>query len=93
MDVFTRAEAEALAALQKRRMMKHTDFARALGVSVRTVRRCFARGALPGALEHSRNVILIPTHLWRLAATHGLRQVERMARAGMIAGGNEIFRR
>jgi len=92
-DVLTREEADALVALQKRRLMKHTDFARALGVSARTVRRCVGRGALPGAIEHSRNVILIPTHLWRLAAIYGLRHVERMARTGMLFAGAEIFRR
>jgi hypothetical protein len=44
-------------------------------------------------VEHSANIIMIPTYLFRLAACYGLRHVERMAKAGMIDGGQDIFRR
>ena len=65
-------------------MMRHTDFARGLGISPRTVRDVFKRGGLPGAVEHSAYILMVPTHLFRLAATYGLRHVERMAKAGLI---------
>lgn len=68
----------------RQRMMRSTEFARGLSISPRTVRRAYARGALPGAIEHSAHILMIPTHLFRLAATYGLRHVERMAKAGLL---------
>jgi hypothetical protein len=64
--------------------MRHTEFARRLGLSSRQVRSCFMRGGLPGAKQHTANIIVVPVHLLRLAQAYGLRQVERMAQAGLI---------
>jgi len=64
--------------------IRHTEFARELGLHPRTVRRQFVRGGLPGAKEHSERVLMVPMHLLRLAKVWGLRQVERMAQAGLI---------
>jgi hypothetical protein len=66
--------------------MRHTVMARRLGIHPKTIRRQFARGGLPGAKEHGPRILMVPTSLVRLAETYGLRGVERMARAGLIAG-------
>lgn len=68
----------------RRGEMTSTAFAKALGIHPRTVRRLYARGGLPGAKEHGERILLVPTHLLRLATAYGLRQVERMARAGLL---------
>lgn len=65
--------------------MRHTAMARELGVHPRTIRRQFCRGGLPGAKEHGERILVVPTHLFRLAQAYGLRSVERMARAGMLS--------
>lgn len=77
---------EELAAVVTKRHAKirHTEMAERLGVNSRLIRRAFMRGALPGAIEHSANIIMVPLHLLRLAEAYGLRQVERMAKAGML---------
>lgn len=79
------ADEIALVGLPGRRMMRSSAFAKALGISPRTVRRAFARGALPGALEHGKHTLIVPVHLLRLASTYGLRRVEFMAQAGMLS--------
>lgn len=65
-------------------MMPSSIFARRMGVSARTVRRMFARGALPGAREDGPHLLRVPGHLLRLATVYGLRGVERMAAVGLI---------
>jgi hypothetical protein len=65
-------------------MMRSPQFARRLGVHPRTVRRCFARKGLPGAVEHGPRLLLIPVRLLRLAEAYGLRWVETEARAGRL---------
>lgn len=79
--------AEEVAAVIGKRSgeMRHTEFARELGISPRIVREQYKRGGLPGTKEHSAYILIVPTHLLRLARTYGLRQVERLAKAGMIA--------
>lgn len=67
-----------------RREIRHTEFARRLGISPRIVREQYKRGGLPGAKEHSAYILMVPMHLLRLATCYGLRQVERMAHRGMI---------
>lgn len=73
-------------------MMRHTEFARSLGISTRTVRDVYKRGGLPGAVEHSAYILMVPTYLFRLAMAYGLRRVEMMAHAGMLSD-SAIFRR
>lgn len=68
----------------RKRMMRHTAFARELGIHPRTERRAFNRGALPGAVEHGERILMVPAHLFRLACAYGLRGVERMAKAGLL---------
>lgn len=65
--------------------MRHTEFARRLGLKPRQVRDIYKRGGLPGAKEHSAYILVIPIALLRLAEAYGLRGVERMAKAGLIA--------
>jgi hypothetical protein len=65
--------------------MRHTEFARTLGLTPRQVRDCWKRGGLPGAKEHSAYILVVPRYLLRLAQTYGLRQVERMAKAGLLS--------
>jgi|GEM_PF-6446448 len=43
--------------------IKHTEFARALNLRSVTVRALFFRGRLPGAIQHTANIILIPKGL------------------------------
>lgn len=69
---------------QRNTKIRHTEMAQRLGVDTRLIRRAFIRGALPGAIEHSHNIIMVPLHLLRLAEAYGLRQVERMAQAGLL---------
>jgi hypothetical protein len=79
----TRAELLAVAG-KKGGYIRSTAFAEKMRVHPRTIRRCFARGGLPGAKEQGERILDIPTRLLRLAEAYGLRQVERMARAGQI---------
>lgn len=67
------------------RLMRSTEFARKLGISGRTVRRAYARGSLPGAVEHGPRLLMVPTHLLRLATAYGLRGVENMVKAGLLS--------
>jgi transposase-like protein len=64
--------------------MRHTELAAKLGIHPRTLRRQFARGGLPGAVEHGERILMVPTRLLRLARAYGLRGVERMANAGLL---------
>lgn len=64
--------------------IRSTAMARKLGVHGRTIRRMYERGVLPGAKEHGERILVVPTHLLRLAEAYGLRGVERMARAGLL---------
>ena len=64
--------------------MRHTEFARRLGIHPRTLKRQWERGGLPGAKQHTRNILVVPVRLLRLAEAYGLRQVERMAQAGLL---------
>lgn len=76
-----------IAAVMARRggEIRHTEFARRLGIHPRTVKRLWLRGGLPGAKQHSERILVVPVHLLRLAETFGLRQVEVMAKAGTIS--------
>lgn len=65
--------------------ISHFVFARKLGIPPKIVRSQFKRGGLPGAVQHSSHWIMVPTSLLRLAEAYGLKQVERMAAAGLIA--------
>jgi hypothetical protein len=67
-------------------LMRASAFAAKVGVSPRTVRRMYARGALPGAREDGPHLLKVPVHLLRLATVYGLRGVERMAAAGLLPG-------
>lgn len=64
--------------------IRHTDFARRLGVRPNLVRQVYKRGGLPGAIEHSAYILMVPQRLLRLAETYGLRRVEQMAKAGEL---------
>jgi|GEM_PF-7080538 len=64
--------------------MRHTEFARRLGIHPRTLKRQWLRGGLPGAKQHSAKILVVPVRLLRLAEAYGLRQVERMAQAGLL---------
>lgn len=64
--------------------IKHSDFARRLGIHPRTVKRQWLRGGLPGAVQHSTHILMVPAHLLRVAQAYGLAQVERMAKAGLL---------
>lgn len=64
--------------------IRHTVFARKLGLTTRQVRHAFNEGALPGAVAHSDRIIVVPVHLLRLAEAYGLKQVRRMAKAGLL---------
>ena len=66
-------------------VMRHTAMARRLGIHPKTIRRQFARGCLPGTVEHGPRLLMVPMHLIRLAEKYGLRGVEQMARAGLLA--------
>lgn len=67
-------------------MMRASRFAREVGVHPRTVRRMYARGALPGAREDGPKLLKVPAWLLRLVAAYGLRGVERLAEAGQLPG-------
>lgn len=79
----TRADLLSVAG-RKGGMIRHTDFARRLGVRPQIIRLCYKRGGLPGALEHSAYILMVPTHLLRLAEAYGLRRVEHMAKTGEL---------
>lgn len=64
--------------------IRHSKMAKALGVSTTMIRAQYRRGGLPGAKEHSANILVVPVRLLRLAEAYGLRGVERMAKAGML---------
>lgn len=64
--------------------MRHTVFARVLGIHPRSVRRAFVRGALPGALNHGERILVVPAFLLPLCASHGLRHMARLAQAGLL---------
>lgn len=64
--------------------IKHAEMARRLGLRPEIVRQAYKRGGLPGAVEHSAYILMVPLHLLRLAEAYGLRQVERMAKAGLL---------
>lgn len=77
------AQLEAIL-LRKGGNIKHSDFARRLGIHPRTVKRQWLRGGLPGAVQHSTHILMVPAHLLRVAQAYGLAQVERMAKAGLL---------
>lgn len=64
--------------------IRSPKFAARFGVCTRTIRKMYARGALPGAKEHGERILVIPAHLARVAEAYGLRGLERMAKAGLI---------
>jgi hypothetical protein len=66
--------------------LRHTEFARELGISQRIVRDAYKRGELPGAMEHSAYILMVPTAILRLAKIYGLRHVGRLAKAGRLPG-------
>ena len=66
--------------------LRHTEFARELGISQRIVRDAYKRGELPGATEHSAYILMVPTAILRLAKIYGLRHVGRLAKAGRLPG-------
>ncbi|HWA07954.1 MAG TPA: hypothetical protein VG838_00660 [Opitutaceae bacterium] len=77
---------QVLAVIGKRAgEMRHTEMARKLGIAPRHIRDQFKRGGLPGAKEHTAYILMVPTHLYRLAEAYGLRGVERMAKAGLLS--------
>lgn len=65
--------------------MRHTAFAKKLGIRPNLVRQVYKRGGLPGSIEHSAYILMVPTRLLRLAEAYGLRQVEIMAKAGQLS--------
>lgn len=77
-------EIDAVAGRRQRGMIRHTEFAEIIGIRSQIVRRCFLRGGLPGAVQHSANIIMVPQYLVRLTVTYGLLQVERMAKTGLL---------
>ena len=77
------AQIEAVAG-QRTGDMRHTEFARRIGIAPRTLKRQWLRGGLPGAKQHTKNILVVPVRLLRLAEAYGLRQVERMAQAGLL---------
>jgi len=64
--------------------IRSPEMARRLGVSTRTMRRAFARGELPGAVEHGQRILMVPRHLLRLAEAYGLRGLARIIKAGLL---------
>ena len=82
----TLPDAEQIQAVAGQRTgdMRHTEFARRIGIAPRTLKRQWLRGGLPGAKQHTKNILVVPVRLLRLAEAYGLRQVERMAQAGLL---------
>ena len=70
--------------------LRHTEFARQLGISQRIVRDAYKRGELPGAMEHSAYILMVPTAILRLAKIYGLRHVGRLAKAGRLPAPAQI---
>lgn len=64
--------------------IRHTVFARKLGLTPRQIRNAYKDGGLPGAIEQTERILEVPVHLVRLAEAYGLKQVVRMAKAGLI---------
>ena len=79
----TAAQIDAIGG-QRTGEMRHTEFAHRLGISPRTVKRQWLRGGLPGAKQHSSHILMVPVRLLRIAQAYGLRQVERIASAGLL---------
>ena len=77
----TPAEIEAADSTKE---VRHTVFAKRLGISPRLVRDYYKRGDLPGAKEHSAYILMVPLRLLNLARIRGLLAVARMARAGLL---------
>lgn len=69
--------------------MLSPEFAKHLGVHPVTIRRQWARGGLPGCREDGPRLLRVPTRLLRLAHAYGLRGVERMAKAGLLASAGQ----
>jgi hypothetical protein len=65
-------------------MIPHRVFAKKLGVPPNTIRAVFKRGNLPGAVQHTDRLIVVPARLLHIAHRWGLLGLERMARAGLI---------
>jgi hypothetical protein len=64
--------------------MRHSEFARRLGIHPDTVRRAWKAGGLPGAIEQTQRTLLVPCRLLRLAKAYGFMPVTRMGRAGLL---------
>ena len=77
-------EVEQVAGTRRKATLRSPEFARALGVSTRTVRRAFLDGDLPGAVEHGERHLVVPAYLLRIAQAYGLRGLRRLAKAGRI---------
>jgi len=66
------------------RLIDHKTFAKRLGVGSKLVRHAFRRGAFPGAIEHSEQLVHIPVRFLELCHTYGLRGLERRIKAGIL---------
>ena len=70
--------------------LRHTEFGRLLGINQRIVRDAYKRGELPGSVEHSAYILMVPMSLLRLAKIYGLRHVGRLAKAGRLPAPAQI---
>ena len=65
--------------------LRHSEFARRLGIHPDTVRRAWKAGGLPGAIEQTQRSLMVPARLLRLAKVYGFVPVTRMGKAGLLA--------
>jgi hypothetical protein len=67
------------------RPLHYKKFAERIGAPSRVVRAAFKRGALPGAIQHSDRIILVPAALVKPATIYGLMGMERRIKAGLMS--------
>jgi hypothetical protein len=66
------------------RMLDHLTVAKRVGIPSRMLRAAIRRGTLPGAVQHTRDLVMVPARYVNLMRIHGLLGVERMARNGQL---------
>jgi hypothetical protein len=81
----TGGDTQALERGVRPRMIDHRTFAKRIGAPSQLVKAVFRRGGLPGAIEHSPRLLLVPAGLVDQALTYGLRGLERRAKAGVVS--------
>jgi hypothetical protein len=66
------------------RMLDHLTVAKRVGIPSRMLRAAIRRGTLPGSVQHTRDLVMVPARYVNLVRIHGLLGVERMARNGQL---------